>query len=279
VTLTLNNDNLDENNETLLVTLHSPQDALLGAPAAATVTITDDDAPPEVRFATAGATVSEAAGIAPITVTLSAASGLTVTVAYATAHGSAGAADYTPAAGILTFAPGVTTQVVNVAVTNDALDEAHETFTAALGAPTNATLGAPNPTTVTITDDDAAPSVQFASAAYTVAEGMGTAPITVTLSAGSGLTVTVVLTTSNGTATAGSDYGPVTVVLTFSPGVTLQTTVIAIVEDGTLEADETVQVGLSGPVNASLGAPASATLTIQDNDAVAYRLYLPLVMK
>jgi hypothetical protein len=273
------NDTLDENNETLNVALASPVNALLGTPAIATLTITDNDVPPSAQFSTAAASVSEAAGTAPITVTLSAASGLTVTVPYTTAHGSAGPADYTPAAGTVTFAPGTTTRTISVTVANDTLDEANETFTVALGTPTNATLGTPATTTVTIVDNDAPPSVRFASATYTVTEGTSTAPVTVTLSAASGLTVTVVVTTSNGTAAAGSDYTPVTVTLTFTPGITSRGVSIAILDNAVLEPVETVRLGLSGLVNASPGTPASATLTILDNDAVQFRLYLPLVLK
>ena len=50
------------------------------------------------------------------TVSLSAVSGQTVTVGYATANGTATTADgdYVAASGTLTFAPGVTTQPVSV---------------------------------------------------------------------------------------------------------------------------------------------------------------------
>ena len=59
--------------------------------------------------------VSEAAGNAVFTVTLSAVSGQTVTVAYNTSNGTASAgADYTSASGTLTFAPGTTSQTITV---------------------------------------------------------------------------------------------------------------------------------------------------------------------
>ena len=59
---------------------------------------------------------------ATFTVTLSAASGQTVTVDYATANGTAVApGDYAAGSGTLTFNPGVTTQTLNVAVIGDTL--------------------------------------------------------------------------------------------------------------------------------------------------------------
>ena len=78
---------------------------------------------------------------AVFTVSLSAPSGQPVTVAYATADGTALAgSDYTATSGTLTFAPGVTTQTVNVPVRGDLLAEADETFDRALTSPAGATI-------------------------------------------------------------------------------------------------------------------------------------------
>ncbi|MCZ8240292.1 MAG: VWD domain-containing protein [Microcystis sp. LE19-131.1A] len=90
---------------------------------------------------------------ASYTVTLSQASNQTVSVNYATANGTATAgADYTATIGTLTFAPGVTTQVINIPILNNSLNEANEIFTLALSSPTNAILGAVTAATTTITD-------------------------------------------------------------------------------------------------------------------------------
>ncbi|MCB0931195.1 MAG: cellulose binding domain-containing protein, partial [Mycobacterium sp.] len=65
-------------------------------------------------------------------VSLSNAATTPVTVAYATANGTATAgSDYTATSGTLTFAPGVTTQTVAVKVTGDTTVESDETFTVA----------------------------------------------------------------------------------------------------------------------------------------------------
>ena len=78
---------------------------------------------------------------AVFTVTLSAASGKQVTVQYGTADGSAAAgSDYTNAAGTLTFAAGVTTQKITVAVLGDTLFELDEDYSIALTSPANATI-------------------------------------------------------------------------------------------------------------------------------------------
>ena len=74
-------------------------------------------------------------------VTLSRAASGAVTVAYATADGTATAgSDYTETRGTLTFAPGETAKTVAVAVLDDAHDEGEETLTLTLTTPSGAVL-------------------------------------------------------------------------------------------------------------------------------------------
>ena len=91
---------------------------------------------------------------AVFTVTLSAASGQTVTVNYATADGTAAQpADYTAVSGTLTFAPGQTTRTITVPVIGETIPEANETFFVNLSGAVNATI-ADNQGVGTITNDD-----------------------------------------------------------------------------------------------------------------------------
>lgn len=76
---------------------------------------------------------------ATFTVTLSEAAATAVTMAYATASGTAtSGVDFTAASGTLTFAAGQTTQTVSVAVIGDTAVEADETFTLAFTNPSGA---------------------------------------------------------------------------------------------------------------------------------------------
>ena len=114
---------------------------------------------PQASIADVAVTEGDAGTVdAVFTVTLSATSGQTVTVDYATADGTAVApGDYTPASGRLTFSSGSRTRTITVLVQGDLIDEvASETFTVALSAPTNATIG-DGSATGTITDDDNCP--------------------------------------------------------------------------------------------------------------------------
>ncbi len=108
------------------------------------------------------------------------------------------------------------------------------------------------------------PQVTFSSATYTVIEDAGVAVITVILDGPSTNTVTVDVTTADGTATAGSDYTGVTQTLTFPPNTTSQTFTIPIAVDNLTEGDETVTLTLSNPTNATIITPNPATLIIQD---------------
>jgi len=210
---------------------------------------------------------------ASFTVTLSKPSTKTVTVGYSTANGTATAgSDYTAASGTLTFAPGVTSQKVNVGVTGDTVVEPTETFTVKLANAANAALGTAA-ATGTITNDDVAPTtpptVSIANTA--VAEGnSGTANVafTVTLSKASDKAITVGYSTANGTATAGQDYTAAAGTLTFAAGATSQQVNVAVTGDTAVEPTETFTVTLSNPTNVTL-ATATATGTITNDDAVA----------
>jgi len=228
---------------------------------------------PTVQFTGAAYSINENAGSITITVTLSSASTQTITVSYATSDGTATApADYTSTANTLTFIPGQTARTFDVPIADDTLDEDDESLQVTLGAPTNATLGSPNPATITILDDDATPSVQFLTTSLAANEG-DTAnlqiTVTVVLSTASGRTLSVDYATSDITATAGSDYQATNGTLTFTPGQTSQTFTVTIINDAVgPEGNERLNLTLGTPINVTIGANNPATLTIVDDDPV-----------
>ena len=199
-------DNLSEPSETITLGAATAQNA---APVTGTGTITDNDGTPSLSIN--DVTVNEAAGTATFTVTLSNPSAAAVTVGYNTTDGTAtDGNDYTGTTGSLTFAPGVTTQVVTVNIKNDGIYEGSETFNVNLSTPTNATI-ADNLGVGTIRDDgtgfvppgvtpdDDRPAVASVSSP-TVTEG---APLdfTVSLTHPSTTPTAVTLSPASGTAT------------------------------------------------------------------------------
>ena len=268
LTIPVLDDALDETDETVGVGLSNPSNAVLGIPKKATLTIADDDASPTVQFSSSAYSVNEGTGAATIVATLSGASAVSVTVDYATSDGTAVAgSDYTAASGTLAFGPGETSKTFTVAVASDQIFETDETVNLVLSDPSNAALGTPVGATLTIVDNDVPPTLQFGSSAYGVSEGAGSALIHVNLSSSADVTVTVDYATSDGTATDGSDYIGASGTLSFPPAHTSQLIVVTVYPDAVDEADETVNLALGGPVNASLGAIDTATLTILDDDA------------
>jgi hypothetical protein len=141
ITVAVLGDTRNEANETFFVNLSTPSNATI-ADGQGQGTILNDDALPALSIN--NVTVTEGnTGTTPavFTVTLSVASGQTVTVNYATADGKATAgSDYTATAGTLTFTPGATSQTITVAVLGDTVKESTETFFVNLSNATNATI-------------------------------------------------------------------------------------------------------------------------------------------
>ena len=269
VTVTVNDDALDEDTETFTVTLRNAANAQLaggGETLTARGLIEDEDPLPELRIGDGSLTEGSGDGSMRFVVRLDPASGRTVTVQYATANVTATAGrDYTRVSGTLTFGAGTTVRTVTVAITDDALDEHDsEQFTVTLLAAVNATVSTAHGTG-TIEDNDQAPELSIADSELTEGAADGTMRFAVQLDPASGRTVTVQYATADGTATAGADYTAESGTLTFHAGTTTATIDVPILDDSTGEEPETFTVTLSNPSRATL-SDAAATGTIADDD-------------
>lgn len=115
---------------------------------------------PSLSIADVAITEGDGSGVvANLTVTLSKASTQPVTVAFATADGSARAgSDYQATSGTLNFQPGQTQKTIAVPLVGDTVHESDETFTVTLSGPSGATL-ARGQATVFVADNDPVPVV------------------------------------------------------------------------------------------------------------------------
>ena len=162
-----------------------------------------------------------------------------------------------------TFPPGITSGVINATAT-DAQTNTSE-FSACLS----------------VVDTPPLPTIQFSAANYQVGEADGRATLTVTRSGDTSgpstvdyhttdtdtFTVGCADTTNNhGSAYARCDFATVVGTLQFAAGETSKTITVPIIDDAHVEGNETFQVVLANSTGATLGTPATATVTIQDND-------------
>jgi hypothetical protein len=204
---------------------------------------------------------------ATFTVTLSTASSQPVTVAYATADGTATVgSDYKGTAGTLTIPAGQTTATITVPVYGDRVGESNETFVVNLSSPTNATI-ADNQGVGTILDDEPRISIGDVSKKEGKKGQATQFTFTVTLSAAYDQAVTMSFRTADGTAkTSDNDYVAKSGTLTFALGETTKTITIVVNGDSKREADETFYLDLFGNSTNSLFTKNRGTGTILNDD-------------
>jgi Calx-beta domain len=210
------------------------------------------------------------AAAAVFTVRLSAASTETVSVHYATADGSATAADndYQTQSGTLTFAPVETSKTITVLVNGDRLGEpVVEHFFVNLSAATNAVI-ADGQGQGSILDDE--PRIGISDVTRTEGNtGTTQFAFTVSLSAASDPPVTVSFATADGFATAGSDYQATSGTLTIPAGQTSGTISVLVYGDRLAEPEEAFAVNLSNPVNAGIADSQGVGIILDDEPRIS----------
>ncbi|WP_257998640.1 putative Ig domain-containing protein [Xanthomonas arboricola] len=192
-TVLVNGDTLSEPNETFFVNVSNVTGATV-ADAQGLGTIVNDDAVPSLSIDDVSVNEGNSGTTtATFTVSLSAASGQTVSVNYATANGSATAgSDYVARSGTLTFTPGTTAQGVAITVNGDTAIEPNETFSVGLSGASNASIARATGTGTILNDDvvvtvgPASLPAATAGSAYSqnLSASGGTAPYTFAVTAG-----------------------------------------------------------------------------------------------
>ena len=204
-------------------------------------------------------------------VSLSEASEKTVQVQYQTQDGTALANnDYNPVGlTVLTFQPGDPLfQDIPLVIIQDNRDELNETFDVVLSSPVNATISSTdNTSTITISDDDQAPTISLAQSTYTQAENGGQVNLVVSLSGPSNLGTSVAYQTNDGTAVAGQDYTAASGTINIPPGNSTDNITISLTDDTDIEIGETFSIVLSNPDNATLGTTTTSQVTITDDES------------
>ena len=176
----------------------------------------------------------------------------------------------------LDFPPGTDRLEAPVILIRDDLDEGDETFFLEVTDVTNATVGR-DKATGTIVDDDGPAHLYVDDPS--AREGSGELTFTVRLSPTPDERVTVDYATSDGSATAGTDYTTTSGTLTFEPRESdliiverrkpsHKTVTVPILDDASNESNETVILTLTNPSSrVTVNDPGTGTGTIVDDDA------------
>ena len=270
LTLATSDDDADEPDGSVSVTVNAGNGYTVGSPASGSVSIADDDLPPPaVSIAAKAASVTEG-GAAAFTLTADRApdADLTVTLSVAETGGGdhVAAADEGPATA--TIAKGKTEAVFSVATVDDDVDEPDGSVTVTLkdggGYTVSPSQGA---AAVTVSDNDAAALPSLSVADVTVKEGAWM-EFTVRLSAPSAGGVAVKVSTRDSTPVSATarDYWPISGrTVSFRAGETERSVGVIVYDDSHDEEAETFEFVLSDARGAAIGdGVAVGTITNDD---------------
>jgi Calx-beta domain/Domain of unknown function (DUF4114) len=197
-------------------------------------------------------------------------SALTVNLAEPTGSATSGI-DYLAISSTATFAAGSSNAVVEIKPIDDDIYETTEKVGLAILAGSGYTLGTTTNAEISITDNEAQPSLSVTINNQLIKEEnigatANNATFQIQLTGQSATPITVDYTTVNGSAQAGSDFTAATGQLTFAPGSTIpQTVFVPITPDNDVEVDENFTFRLFNANGASLGPPATAIIFNDDS--------------
>ncbi len=271
VTITAVNNLVDAPDRTVQVEGMAANTVGITQPNAVPLTITDDETAPAVTLSLASVSIGENAGSTTVMAMLSHASSEETTVTVSVRPDSpATASDYTLNGNLLTIAAGETasTGTVTITAVNNLVDAPNRTVQVE-GEATNV-QGATNPAAVelTITDDEAAPTVTLVVSPTSIGEDGESTTVTTTLSHASSTVTTITITAAAVSPAQDSDYTLTGNPLTIPAGATAstQTVTITAVDNLVNAPDKTVQVqGVATNVQ-GVTQPAAVELTITDDD-------------
>ena len=243
--------------------------------ASVDVAVDDDETPSSgVTLTVLPTSVSEAAAATPITVTATlnggtrdAATAVSVTATSGTATSGT---DFAPVTGITITIPANSlshTGTLSMTPTQDVLDEPDETVR--VNGTTTAAGITVTGAAVTITDDDATPTVTLSLSDASISEGGGIATVMASLDHGSSVATTVTVSVAPDTPATSSDYSLSTNrVLTIAADATSSTGTVTItgVDNDIDAADMTVQVKGAAVNSLDVTAPSDVELTLEDDD-------------
>lgn len=274
-----------EGSESFVVFLSSPHGAVLQEPYEANVVITDTFQDiPSMQFEKSAYTAKEKDGALHIPIIRTGDLSFTSSVRCFTRTMSAMVMDdfeerRNADESRITFLKGEKVKNCSVHINDDSVFEPEEEFQVHLGTPlgdhwSGAMVGASDIVTITITNDEDAPTIEFEQASYQVREppgpdGIEVLNIKVIRRGDLDRTSKIRCSTRDGSAQSGVDYNPKSRVLKFTPGMDHILFKVEILSNEDREWHESFSLvlGPDDPVEAVLGEIPMATVTILDQEA------------
>ena len=274
VTITAVNNDVDEFNKAVTVSASATNSQGVNAPAFLTLTIEDDEESPMVTLHLSTSSISEDGGSSTVTATLSHASSeeTTLTVS-ATAGDNTVPGDFELSANTtLTIDAGDTTSTgttVTIAAVNNDVDAPDKEVTVSATDVVNGVgVNAPADVTLTIEDDEEAPTATLILTPDSIDEDGGSSTVTAELSHPSSEDTTLTVSAAAGAHAADGDFTLTGAELTIAAGGTTSTGTVTIVaaNNGVDAPDKEVTVSASAANSQGVTAPADVTLTIEDDE-------------
>jgi hypothetical protein len=270
-----------EPDETFTITLTSAQNGTI-VDGTAVGTILNDDLIflPEVTLGDVTATEGDTNNTFSFPITLSLASALPTTITYATADNTATVGeDYLNAANTIVIPAGVTTANIDVTVIGDVGQELDESFIVKIDMLENGIL-IKGTALGTILNDDTLVLPLASMSDVSATEGNVNSDYTfiVTLDMTSTLPYTVMYSTADSSATAGTDYVSQSSSVLIPAGADSATIVITVLGDTIYEPDELFTVALSGAINGYIADSVGMGTILNDDPVPIISTYLPLIM-
>ena len=259
-------DTILEPDETLTVTISNPVNATIADALGNGIILNDDSS--SLLSITDTTIVEGDAGQSDMvfTISLDAVNAQDVTFDVTTSDGTASASsDYVALADSATIIAGNLTTTAIVPVLGDVDVEANETFTVSLTNPVNATI-ADGLGLGTILDDDSVPTISIADASIAEGDsGQTDLVFTISLDTAGSQDVSFDLATSDGTASAGSDYVALSTNATIPAGDVMATASVQVLGDITEEPDENLSLTLSNVSNATVADDVGQGTILNDD--------------
>ena len=264
--VTIISDQVNEGDETIVVSIVSVSNAAVrpSLPASATLTITDDDPLPSISVLPASALENQ--GKISFLAKLSRTSGSLVSFVFSTsASGSADIlSDFVYASDTLVFEPGETVKPIDITIIDDEAEEPDETFFLLLSDPQNALLLADS-VAGTIINDDGRPVVTIRFTEQGIDENGGTAYLKASLDRVSGKEVSVFLA-FDGEAENGTDVDVAANSFVLAPGMLADSILVTGLPDDIDETNEHLTVSVTATENAALAPGTILSLLVSDQD-------------